>query len=152
MVGSDFSFTMNVKENDKPKSSESSKSSKKSKTINTLIQQSQSEEQPEANQIVEEEIAVEKYQSSRAPFNDNDTSPNWIEIKVEDTKETKEMRSTNQNIENEEIKERGGIGKKEYVFFADDFYICHQSIQLQFENIKDDSILLQMFICGKDLL
>ena len=38
MVGSDFTFTMNVKENDKPKSSESSKSSKKSKTINTLIQ------------------------------------------------------------------------------------------------------------------
>ena len=74
---------------------------------------------------------MEKYQSNRAAFNENDTSPNWIEIKVEDEKETDLLRSTKQNIENEEVKERGGfVGKKEYVFFADDFYICHQSIQL----------------------
>lgn len=44
MVGSDFTFTMNVKDNDKPKSSESSsksqstKTGKRAKILNTKIQ------------------------------------------------------------------------------------------------------------------
>ena len=38
-------------------------------------------------------------------------------------------RATQPINQNDEIKERGGfVGKKEHVFFADDFYICHQSI------------------------
>ena len=52
MVGSDFTFTMNVKDNDKPKSSESSskstKTGKRAKILNTKIQNLENDFQEQA--------------------------------------------------------------------------------------------------------
>ena len=52
MVGSDFTFTMNVKDNDKPKSSESSskssKAGKRARTLNTKIQNLENDNQEQA--------------------------------------------------------------------------------------------------------
>jgi len=48
--------------------------------------------------------------------------------------------------------ERGRSGAQELVFYADDFYICHQAIQLQAEALDRQDIKLELFINGKELI
>ena len=47
---------------------------------------------------------------------------------------------------------RGISAARQLIFYADDFYICHQAIKLQAEALERSDIALEMFINGQELI
>lgn len=47
---------------------------------------------------------------------------------------------------------RGKSPARQLVFYADDFYICHQAIKLQAEALERSDIALEMFTNGQELI
>lgn len=69
----------------------------------------------------------------------------------EDSANEEEGRKTTEK-ETRDTASRGRSPARQLIFYADDFYICHQAIKLQAEALERSDIDLEMFTNGQELI